>query len=40
MATWGWGGRPHLKSKNKNKKFNVGLNILDEGYFLSNEGIA
>jgi hypothetical protein len=43
VATLGGGRRPpppHLKSKNKNKKLNVGLNILDEGYILNNEGIA
>jgi hypothetical protein len=33
-------GQPHLKSKNKNKKPNVKLYILDEGYPLKNEGIA
>jgi hypothetical protein len=34
------GGQPHLKSKNKNKKTNLRLNILDEGYSLNNENIA
>jgi hypothetical protein len=32
--------QPHLKSKTKNKKPNVRLNILDEGYPFKNEGIA
>jgi hypothetical protein len=36
-----WGGwQPHLKSKNKSKKPNVKLNILNEGYPLNNEDIA
>jgi hypothetical protein len=38
MATKG--GQPHLKSKNKNEKPNVKLNILDEGYTRNNESIA
>jgi hypothetical protein len=38
LGEGGW--QPHLKSKNKNKKPNVKLNILNEGYPLNNEGIA
>jgi hypothetical protein len=30
-------GQPHLKSKIKNKKPNVKLNILDEGFHFKNE---
>jgi hypothetical protein len=33
-------GQPHLKSKNKTKKPNVRINILDEDYPLHNESIA
>jgi hypothetical protein len=33
-------GQPHLKSKNKNKKPIVKLNVLDEGYPLHDEGIT
>jgi len=36
----GGGTQSHLKSKNRNKKPNVRLNILDESYPLNNEGIA
>jgi hypothetical protein len=36
----GVGGATTSKIKKQKQKFNVGLNILDEGYFLSNEGIA
>jgi hypothetical protein len=33
-------GQPHLKSKNKNKKPNVKLNIMDESYPLYDEAIT